>query len=64
MPLTSQDDDVAVRAKQDGSPVTAADLASNDILRAACLAVFPAMPVPAKKTAVSSRPARTQIPLS
>ncbi|WP_261316700.1 inositol monophosphatase family protein [Rhizobium leguminosarum] len=36
---------VAVRAKQDGSPVTSADLASNDILRAACLALFPAMPV-------------------
>ncbi|WSH65140.1 3'(2'),5'-bisphosphate nucleotidase CysQ [Rhizobium ruizarguesonis] len=43
--LALQDDDVAVRAKQDGSPVTSADLASNDILHAACLALFPAMPV-------------------
>ncbi|MCA2411854.1 3'(2'),5'-bisphosphate nucleotidase CysQ [Rhizobium leguminosarum bv. viciae 248] len=43
--LALQDDDVAVRAKEDGSPVTSADLASNDILRAACLALFPAMPV-------------------
>lgn len=34
-----------VRAKQDGSPVTSADLAGNYILRAACLALFPAMPV-------------------
>ncbi|MGO4118587.1 3'(2'),5'-bisphosphate nucleotidase CysQ family protein [Rhizobium ruizarguesonis] len=43
--LALQGDDVAVRAKQDGSPVTSADLASNDILYAACLALFPAMPV-------------------
>ncbi|WP_281411154.1 3'(2'),5'-bisphosphate nucleotidase CysQ family protein [Rhizobium leguminosarum] len=43
--LALQDDDVAVRAKQDGSSVASADLASNDILRAACLALFPAMPV-------------------
>ncbi|WP_281409914.1 3'(2'),5'-bisphosphate nucleotidase CysQ [Rhizobium leguminosarum] len=41
--LALQDDDVAVRGKQDGSPVTSADLASNDILGAACLALFPAM---------------------
>ncbi|EJC63608.1 3'(2'),5'-bisphosphate nucleotidase CysQ [Rhizobium sp. 1AS11] len=43
--LVLQDDHVAVRAKQDGSPVTSADLASNEILRAACMALFPAIPV-------------------
>ncbi|WP_281428453.1 3'(2'),5'-bisphosphate nucleotidase CysQ family protein [Rhizobium laguerreae] len=43
--LVLQDDHVAVRAKQDGSPVTSADLASNEILHAACLALFPAIPV-------------------
>jgi 3'(2'), 5'-bisphosphate nucleotidase len=43
--LKLQNDDLAVRAKQDGSPVTAADLASHEILRAGCLALFPAIPV-------------------
>ncbi|WP_315856038.1 MULTISPECIES: 3'(2'),5'-bisphosphate nucleotidase CysQ [Rhizobium] len=43
--LVLQDDHVAVRAKPDGSPVTSADLASNEILRAACVALFPAIPV-------------------
>ena len=40
-----QKDDLATRAKEDGTPVTAADLASHRILRAACLASFPAIPV-------------------
>ncbi|MBW9052354.1 3'(2'),5'-bisphosphate nucleotidase CysQ family protein [Rhizobium mesosinicum] len=43
--LKLQKDDLAARTKEDGSPVTAADLASHRILRAACLASFPAIPV-------------------
>ncbi|MBY5323777.1 3'(2'),5'-bisphosphate nucleotidase CysQ family protein [Rhizobium leguminosarum] len=43
--LVLQDDHVAVRAKPDGSPVTSADLASNEILHAACPELFPAIPV-------------------
>jgi len=43
--LKLQKDDLATRAKEDGTPVTAADLASHAILRAACLASFPAIPV-------------------
>lgn len=43
--LKLQKDDLATRAKEDGSPVTAADLASHGIIRAGCLASFPAIPV-------------------
>lgn len=43
--LLLQNDDIAVNVKQDGSPVTTADLASHEILRAACQTLFPAIPI-------------------
>src|SRR5690242_15360525 len=43
--LKRRNDKLVVRTKDDGSPVTDADLASHAILRAGCQASCPAIPV-------------------